>query len=153
MRIQEIMTTDVHSIESSATLARARELMKARGIRHLVVRRDGRPAGIVSQRDVGGPRGAAPAGNVADAMSHGFVSIGPDATMRDAANMLRGHVIGCLPVMDDDRLVGIVTISDVLDALGRGEAPMRGRARPFAGRRAGPLGKSRAERPAPRGRR
>jgi len=48
MRIQEIMTTDVHSIESSATLARARELMKARGIRHLVVRRDGRPAANVN---------------------------------------------------------------------------------------------------------
>jgi len=153
MRIHEIMTTDVHSVESSAPLSRARELMKARGIRHLVVKRDGRLAGIVSERDVGGPRGAAPSGDVAGAMSHGVVSIGPDATLRDAANMLRGHVIGCLPVMDDDRLVGIVTISDVLDALGRGEAPMRGRAKPYVARRQGPVGKARGERLTPRGRR
>jgi acetoin utilization protein AcuB len=153
MRIQEIMTTNVHAIGTDATLARARDLMKARGIRHLVVKRDGRLAGIVSERDVGGPRGAAPAGTVADAMSHGVVSISPDATLRDAANLLRGHVIGCLPVTQDDRLVGIVTISDVLDALGRGEAPMRGRTKPYVARRQGPLGKARGERLKPRGRR
>ena len=153
MRIQELMTTNVHSVESGATLAKARDLMKARGIRHLVVKQGGRLAGIVSERDVGGPRGAAPAGTVEGAMSHGVVSIAPDATLRDAANLLRGHLIGCLPVMDDDRLVGIVTISDVLDALGHGDAPMRGRAKPYVSRRQGPLAKVRGERLTPRGRR
>jgi CBS domain-containing protein len=46
---------------------------------------------------------------------------------RDAANRPRGHVVGCLPMMEEDRLVGIVTISDVLETLGRGDAPPRGR--------------------------
>lgn len=146
MRIEEIMTPNVHSIEPGASLVKARDLMKARGIRHLVVRQDGRLVGVISERDVGGPRGSAPAGTVADAMSHGVVSIESDATLRQAANLLRGHVIGCLPVMDGDRLVGILTISDVLDALGHGESPMRGRGKPYVARRQGPLGKARGGR-------
>ncbi len=146
MRMQDIMKTDVETIDHDAPASRAREVMKARRIRHLVVRRDGRFVGVVSERDVGGPRGAAPGGTVGAVMSRGIVSVPSDATLRQAANLLRGHVIGCLPVIEDDRLVGIVTISDVLDALGRGEAPMRGRGKPYVARRQGPLGKPRGER-------
>ena len=151
MRIREIMTTDVQSIEQGATVAQAREVMRTRGIRHLVVQYGGRPVGVLSERDVGGTRGVVPVGNVGGAMSRGIVTAAPDATLRQAANLLRGNLVGCLPVMEGDRLVGIVTISDVLDALGRGEAPARGRGRPYVSRRQGPLGKPRGERLKPRG--
>ncbi len=150
MLVQDIMTPHVEDVAADASCAKARESMAARGIRHLVVRRDGQVVGVVSQRDLGGPRGAAPAGTVEDVMSRRVVTVEPTATLRRVANLLRGHVVGCLPVEEGGRIVGIVTISDVLDALGRGESHMRSRARPYVARRQGPLGKPRGERLRPR---
>lgn len=42
----------------------------------------------------------------------------PETTIRQAANMLRGRTIGCLPVVEDSKLVGIVTVTDLLDLVG-----------------------------------
>jgi CBS-domain-containing membrane protein len=39
-------------------------------------------------------------------------------TIRQAANLLRGRTIGCLPVMEDSKLVGIVTVTDLLELVG-----------------------------------
>ncbi len=41
--------------------------------------------------------------------------------MREAANLLRGRAIGCLPVVSGERIVGIVTITDLLELIGRGQ--------------------------------
>ena len=46
----------------------------------------------------------------------------PEATVRQAANRLRGRGVGCLAVMDDGRLRGIVTTQDLLELIGRGTA-------------------------------
>ena len=48
------------------------------------------------------------------------VSATSDMTVRKAANLLRGRSIGCLPVMEDGDLVGIVTTTDLLERIGRG---------------------------------
>ncbi len=90
MRIRDVMTTAVEWVDHDASAARAREVMKSRGIRHLVVRRGGKLVGVVSQRDIGGPRGAAPDGTVEERMSRGVVSAPADTTLRQAANLLRG---------------------------------------------------------------
>jgi CBS domain-containing protein len=57
---------------------------------------------------------------VADLMSDDVVSVEDTDTVRDAANLMRGRGFRCLPVMRKGRLVGIVTISDLLVLLGRG---------------------------------
>ena len=49
------------------------------------------------------------------------IAAAPDTALEDAADLMRGHVIGCLPVLDGDNLVGIVTITDLLDLLATGE--------------------------------
>jgi len=47
----------------------------------------------------------------------------PDTTVREAANLMRGHAVSCLPVLDGERrLKGIVTVIDLLELLGRGSA-------------------------------
>ena len=54
-------------------------------------------------------------------MTRDAVTIEPQATLRRAAGTMRGRAVGCLPVVDHGKLVGIVTTSDLLDALARGE--------------------------------
>jgi CBS domain-containing protein len=54
-------------------------------------------------------------------MSTAVATVGPDETIRRVANLMRGRTIGCVPVLDKkERLVGIVTVSDLLELLGRG---------------------------------
>jgi CBS domain-containing protein len=48
------------------------------------------------------------------------ICVDPRTPVRRAANLLRGRSIGCLPVVDSGQLIGIVTISDVLELVGRG---------------------------------
>jgi CBS domain-containing protein len=84
----------------------------------------GELAGMISERDLGGRTGeAARRGrSVEDLMTARVVSAEPTMTLRDAANLMRGRMIGSLPVVEDMELVGIVTATDVLDALGSGSA-------------------------------
>lgn len=120
MRLRDIMTTAVQTIAASEPVSAAREQMRQHGIRHLVVVEDGHVAGIISERDFGrtGKRGADVP--VRDLMSVDVVSATPATTLRQAANLMRGHTVGCLVVVDDEQVAGIVTTTDLLDQLGRG---------------------------------
>ena len=122
MRLQDIMNTKVETILATEPADRAWERMRNRGIHHLVIIHGGKPVGVVSAQDLGGARGAQSRQGkiVAHFMSPNMISAGPRATVRQAANLLRGYGVGCLPVMDDGKLVGIVTVSDLLDLIGRG---------------------------------
>jgi CBS domain-containing protein len=53
-------------------------------------------------------------------MTSQVVTVRVNDTIRSVANVMRGRTIGCVPVMDGKRLVGIVTVSDLLRLLGRG---------------------------------
>jgi CBS domain-containing protein len=124
MRLQDIMSTDVKTVTPSVTVATARSLMRLDGIHHLLVVEDRRIVGVVSDRDLGGRvsarRGEGGATAVADVMSEDVVSVPADATVRQAANLMRGRGIGCLAVVDDSKPIGIVTITDLLELIGRG---------------------------------
>jgi len=121
MRVQDIMTTSVRSIPPDLDTAAARHTMRSARVRHLVVVDRGRVVGVLSQRDLGGTRDELlPAGTVEKVMRPHVVVAAPDTTIRTAANLLRGHSIGCLPVVDGKKLVGIVTTSDLLGLIGQG---------------------------------
>jgi acetoin utilization protein AcuB len=123
MRIQDIMSTDIKTVAPSATLVEARSLMRTNGIHHLVVRDGRRIVGVVSDRDLGGRVGAGDGAGekqVSEVMASHLVTATPETTIRQAANLLRGRTIGCLPVLDGDKPVGIVTTTDLLDLVGRG---------------------------------
>jgi ribosome-associated translation inhibitor RaiA len=79
-----------------------------------------RLVGVLSERDLGGRAGAdaRERRRVQDLMTPHVVSAAPQTTLRQAADLMRERLIGCLPVLDGDRLVGIVTATDVFDALG-----------------------------------
>jgi len=112
--------------------------MRNARVRHLVVVRGRRVLGVLSDRDLGLETDK----SVGDVMTAHAVSASPDMTIRKAANLLRGRSIGCLPVMEDGNLVGIVTTTDLLERIGRGaERPIsRGKRWTLKGR--GPRRKS-----------
>jgi len=120
MRLREIMQTAVETISPGESTEAALNRMRARRIRHLVVR-DGRDiGGIVSDRDIEGLGSFRQVQTVEESMSAPAVSAAPDMTLRQAANLLRGRTIGCLPVVEKGKLVGIVTTTDLLELIGKG---------------------------------
>jgi CBS domain-containing protein/ribosome-associated translation inhibitor RaiA len=121
MQLRDFMRTRVVTIgpEEAASVAWSR--MRGRRIRHLVVKDGARVVGVVSEHDLGGHGGGEVRRGrlVRDLMSPRLVSATPATTLRNAASLMRRGPIGSLPVLDGDRLVGIVTATDVLDQLGR----------------------------------
>lgn len=118
MRIQDVMSKNVISIAPEIDVAAARTRLEVDEVDHLVVMDGKRVVGVVSERDIARAQDELP---VARVMSHPVVTIAPEATLRRAAGVMRGRAIGCLPVMAEDKLVGIVTTSDLLTALSKGE--------------------------------
>lgn len=124
IRLQDIMSTDVKTVAPNTDAAQAWSLMQQHDIHHLVVV-DGREvAGVISARDLGGSRGTATRRNqrVSDLMVGGVVTAKPSETLRQAANKLRGNAIGCLPIVEGGKVVGIITITDCLELIGHGTA-------------------------------
>ena len=122
MRAAEVMTKNVETIPPDASAADAWELMRRKRIHHLVVMADSRVSGVLSDRDAGGRSAGSlrAQSRVRDLMTSSVVTVGPRTTIRQVANMMRGRTIGCVPVVDGRRLVGILTVSDVLKVVGRG---------------------------------
>jgi acetoin utilization protein AcuB len=127
------MSRRVITVGPDTDLAAAAKLMRARKIRHLPVVDTGRRlVGIVTARDL---RQAlfAPAVQdrpedmlkvlnglvVRDVMTRGVVSVRVTTPIREAARLMHERKLGALPVVERDRLVGILTETDVLDAFQR----------------------------------
>lgn len=116
MRVQDIMSKAVITISKETPVRAARERLQMGEVEHLVVVDDHRPAGIVTAKELAGNDDAP----VSTVMSRPVATIAPDETLRRAAGIMRGRAVGCLPVVDHDKLVGIVTTSDLLTALAKG---------------------------------
>ena len=122
MRVQDLMTKGVYTIAPDVTAIAALSEMRRHQVHHLVVMEARDIVGVISERDLGGRRRGADAGRTAgELMTPKPVTAPPDMTVRRAANLMRGRSLGSLPVVRDGKLVGILTISDLLDAIGRGD--------------------------------
>ena len=126
MRVNEIMSTPVVTIGAAEPAARAWDVMRLEQMHHLVVLGgDDRVVGVISDADLGGKSGNAvrEGHRVSELMTDKVVTVHPETTVREAANLMRGHAVNCLPVFDrSERLKGIVTVVDLLELLGRGSA-------------------------------
>lgn len=120
MKLQDIMTRDVVTVDAGEPLQKARTLMSLHGIHHLVVVEGRKVAGIVTDDRVRWGE-AQDVGYVQDVMLRQPVTAPPTTTVREAANLMRGRAVSVLPVVDHrDYLIGVVTISDFLDLIGKG---------------------------------
>ncbi len=130
MRVEDLMTRSVRTIAPEDPAEVAWSLMQRDDFHHLVVMDHGHAVGVLSRGDLGGLKGANRRKGVtaSDLMTPSVVTATPTTTLRQAANLLRGYSIGCLPVLRGKTLVGILTVTDLLDAYGRGDikpAPAR----------------------------
>jgi len=116
------MTAEVITIDPDASANDAWRLMQRHRIRHLVVTEGKRLVGVISERDLGGREGGAlrRGRSVRELMSPQVATATPNTTLRQAANLMRGRLVGSLPVVEKGGVVGIVTATDVLEELGRG---------------------------------
>src|SRR5262249_47926731 len=121
MRVFEIMSEPVHIVKQNLSVADARALMRQNSIHHLLVADDEGPVGVISARDAAGaaqPRRL----SVSEVMSTPILTIDSETPRSQAPNIMRGRSIGSLIVKKGGRVVGIVTVSDLLDLIGRGAA-------------------------------
>jgi len=139
LKVKDIMSRNVQVVRRNDQLAVADTLMKQSRIRHLpVLDEDGKVCAVVSQRDLfrgallralgyGGRAEESMLRQVAvkEAMSPEVHTISPDTPVADAARMMIERTIGCLPVVEGEKLVGIVTETDFVKLVAEGKVPSR----------------------------
>ncbi len=134
--VENIMSTDVFTLGRNDKLSIADDVMSQKRIRHLpVLDADGMLCGILTQRDLF--RGALLRSlgygqraeqklldslAVKDAMRDEVVTISPKSTLSDAANLMLSKKIGCLPVVEGERLLGMISEADFVKQFAGGNA-------------------------------
>ncbi len=125
MFVKDVMTMNVVSIPSNTSIADAKKIMEAHKIRRLPVVDRGRLVGIVTERrleqytpskatslsvwEIGYLLGNT---TVKDIMEKNVVTVSPDMTVEEALGAAQNQGVGAVPVVEDGRLVGIVTTND-----------------------------------------
>ncbi len=119
--IDQFMTESPYTIGRDQPLSVAGALMAEHAIRHLPVLYRGRLVGVLSQRDVavvsGLPRVDAAKISVSEAMSEDVFTVGRRSTLRKVAAQMAEHKYGCAVVLEKERVVGVFTTVDALEAL------------------------------------
>ncbi|EOD01607.1 Signal-transduction protein [Caldisalinibacter kiritimatiensis] len=117
MKIRDIMTTNVTSVRTDSSIREVANQMKSLNVGSMPVC-DGSntPVGIVTDRDIvlrNVSQGKDVNEQVGNIMSSGLVSVSPDTDIHEAAEIMAQNQIRRLPVVENGRLVGIVSIGDL----------------------------------------
>src|SRR3990172_12699567 len=129
-RVRDYMTLQVEALEANQSLLDAVLLLRKSGFRHIPVLDQGRLAGVITERDLWrfSPTMLIPLSQkdynrvfeettIGKVMTREPQTIAPDAPLRQAVDLMFKNRLGCLPVMEADQLVGIITVRDMLRAL------------------------------------
>jgi CBS domain-containing membrane protein len=127
LKVNDIMTREVKTLGRNDTLDIAQDVMALGRIRHLPVLDDGKVVGVVSQRDLFSAGLVAALGygsrtqttllktvSVKEVMSEPPITVSPEVRVTKAARLMMEKKIGCLPVVEGETLVGLVTETDLL---------------------------------------
>lgn len=121
LRVERYMTKGPFTIGEEQTLAQAHRMMREHAVRHLPVLHGGRLVGVVSDRDlhlIETLRDVDPEkARVEDAMTPTVYSVSPETPLSDVASEMAEHKYGSAVVMVGDRVVGVLTTTDMMRAL------------------------------------
>ncbi|MGE0824856.1 MAG: CBS domain-containing protein [Candidatus Binatia bacterium] len=114
MLVRHHMTLSPVTIAPIVRLNQAQEKMTAGRFRHLPVVQDDRVIGIVTDRDIRHHSGSEERTKVEAAMTENPLTISPDTTVEEAIQLMLRDQISGLPVVENGKLIGIITTSDIL---------------------------------------
>ena len=130
MQVREIMSKDIEVVDRNDNLRTVEERMVTKQLRHLPVLEQGEVVGMVTQRDLFKAAMSSTMGygekaqqaylqsvRVKEIMIYPVVTVAPDTSVTAAADLIITKGIGCLPVVDDHQLIGMVTKTDLLRCL------------------------------------
>ncbi len=125
-KVRDIMTREVTTLGRNDTLQLARDIMNLERTRHFPVMEEGEVVGVVSQRDIfhaslgsvikygeKAEREFLGTVTVKEVMSDP-ITVSPDTSIKQAAQLMVEKKIGCLPVVEEENLVGLITETDLL---------------------------------------
>ncbi len=140
MLVKDCMKRDPITVKKDDSFRYALKLIRKEGIKHLPVLEGKRVVGIVTDRDL---RQVAPSPatsleihelnyllerlKIEAIMTKKIITVAPETSLQEAAKLLIAHKIGCLPVVEKDELVGIITESDFLRAFMEEQGRVEGR--------------------------
>ena len=130
MHVREIMSTNIEVLDRNDNLRTVEERMATKQLRHLPVLEQGEIVGMVTQHDLFKATMSSTMGygekaqkaylqsvRVKEIMTYPVVTVSPDTSVATAAEMMINKDVGCLPVVDDQQLIGLVTKTDLLRCL------------------------------------
>jgi len=115
MNIRDVMTPNPRTISPDDSIQNAARIMRDLDTGVVPVVENGRPMGMVTDRDIVVRAVAEDQLNrpVREIVSGGIISASPDMSTREAAELMSEHQVRRLPVVENERLVGIVSIGDL----------------------------------------
>ena len=130
MLVRKKMHKDLFTITKDERMTVAKKILKEKNIRHLPVVDGKKLVGLVTNMDIRKAE-ASPATSleirelhylldkltVGEIMTRNVITISPDISVEEAAILLHDNKVGCLPVVEDGNLVGIITENDVMEIL------------------------------------
>ena len=127
MKVKDIMAKEIVTLEIGEELSLADDIMQLGRIRHLPVVENERLVGMISQRDLfkasltslmgfgeKAKRDFLKTVAVKEIMVKKVITVSPDADIKDAGRIMLEKRIGSLPVVENDKLVGLITETDIL---------------------------------------
>ena len=116
MHIRDVMTRNPRTVTPNDTIQNAAQVMRDEDTGAVPVVDNGRAVGMVTDRDIvirAVADGSAPSRRVSEIVTSAVVTATPDMSTRDAAQLMSEHQIRRLPVVENERLVGIVSLGDI----------------------------------------
>ena len=120
-QIRDIMEKDVITIENDKTAQDAAKIIAEKDISFLVIMNEGKPQGVLSESDfvrkVAAEDKKASETKISEIMSYKFRSVGPNTTIEDAIQKMLNNNIRRLLILNDEKLVGVITQTDLASYL------------------------------------
>jgi CBS domain-containing protein len=139
--VKTIMSKNIVSVSADDSLDTVDDIMDLGNVRHLPVVKAGELVGIVSQRDLlraslssisnmglGQKKAFLNSVKIKEVMARDVITIPPDTTIQETAEIMADRKIGCLPIVDQGQLVGMITETDLLHYIAEKGRARRARA-------------------------